>query len=180
MSHIYQFPAIHEFPPFYTQQPNVDTWKKQRQLWCDLILAYYKAKKLYSLDITEAIAGKSDLFVNPTIKRSLPRETLQSLIDELVKTGNAEWDGPSQQRAWIYWRKPEEWAALISQWAFNTGQSNSICTLYEIAHGDTSTTEEFYELDETVIKKALYVLVKQGKAKIFTGTSDSDLGVKFF
>ncbi|TPX44779.1 hypothetical protein SeMB42_g02006 [Synchytrium endobioticum] len=177
----FAYPAIHDFPPFYTQQPNVDTWRKQRQLWCDLVLSYYRANKLTVLDVNEALtSGKSGLFVNATIKRSLPRETVHAVIEELVRMGNAEWEGPSNQRAIIYWRRLEEWASMIWQWAFNTGQTNSICTLYEIAHGDATTTQEFHALDEFVVRKALLVLVKQGKAQMFSGTSDSDLGVKFF
>lgn len=40
--------------------------------------------------------------------------------------------------------------------------------------------EEFYKLPLPVLKKVISILEKQGKAQIFQGSSDADLGVKFF
>jgi hypothetical protein len=37
---------------------------------------------------------------------------------------------------------------------------------------------EFYEADETVIRKVLELLVKQGKATLFE-SSDGNIGIKF-
>jgi hypothetical protein len=54
----------------------------------------------------------------------------------------------------------------------------SICTVWEIGQGDA--TQEFHGLDELVIVKAVKELEKRGKAKMFSGTTGSDLGVKFF
>jgi hypothetical protein len=34
-------------------------------------------------------------------------------------------------------------------------------------------------MDEMVMKKILTAVVKMGKGQIFTGSSDSDLGIKF-
>lgn len=39
---------------------------------------------------------------------------------------------------------------------------------------------EFHGLDQTILMKALDILVKKGGAQIFQGTSTDDMGVKFF
>jgi hypothetical protein len=36
--------------------------------------------------------------------------------DSLWNLGDAEWEATSKRKAIIYWRKPEEWASLISSW----------------------------------------------------------------
>ncbi|KAI8807974.1 ESCRT-II complex subunit-domain-containing protein [Cladochytrium replicatum] len=178
----FAFPPIHDFPPFYTEQPNLETWARQRQLWSDLILEYHAHNRLYLLDINEAISKKLTLVSNQKIGRSLRRETLQAIVEELVKKGNAEWEsgGASKGRAWIYWRKPEEWAALLYRWVVDSGQTNSVCSVEELLRGDSTEDEEFHGLDDAIMKKALDLLVKQGKAQTFYGSSGSDLGVKFF
>lgn len=39
---------------------------------------------------------------------------------------------------------------------------------------------EFFELDKTILDKALNILVKKGNAQIFKGTDEDSMGVKFF
>ncbi len=39
---------------------------------------------------------------------------------------------------------------------------------------------EFFELDKTILDKALNILVKRGSAQIFKGTDEDSMGVKFF
>ncbi|CAG8581902.1 4010_t:CDS:2 [Diversispora eburnea] len=93
-----------------------------------------------------------------------------------------EWDSPLSNRnvALIYWRKPEEWASLIDKWVFDCGLNNSIVTIYEILHGESSEGMEFHDLNQTILLKALDILVKRGAAQLLQGSSADDLGVKFF
>ncbi|GET53465.1 ESCRT-II complex subunit VPS25 [Rhizophagus irregularis DAOM 181602=DAOM 197198] len=141
----FSFPSIHNFPPFYTLQPTQTTWQNQAAL-CQ------------------------------GIRRKLKLDTLQAIIDTMVYRGTAEWDPPSKKdSAIIYWRKPEDWANLINNWVLETGMSNSIVTVYEIAHGDSAEGFEFHGLDQTILMKALDILVKKGVAQIFQGTSTDDM-----
>lgn len=39
------------------------------------------------------------------------------------------------------WRKPDEWASLIYKWAVDTGHTNTICTVYELLHGENTEGE---------------------------------------
>lgn len=74
-------------------------------------------------------------------------------------------------------------------------------TYYEIAHGELAEGQgkinevlrffvvvvihqlskiEFFELDKTLLNKALNILVKRGTAQIFKGSDEDSMGVKFF
>ena len=69
----------------------------------------------------------------------------------------------------------------------DSGQTGSIITLYEIIRSEDTADRgkslffliiEFHECDEIIVKKALDVLVKQGKATIFA-SNDGNVGIKF-
>ncbi|KND00458.1 ESCRT-II subunit protein VPS25 [Spizellomyces punctatus DAOM BR117] len=182
----YTFPSIHDFPPFYTLQPTAATQQKQIQLWCDILLAYCAATRTFSIDLGEIKGagakpkGAAEVFVNERLRRSLNREGIQTIIDALVNQGHAEWESSAKERCIVLWRKPEEWASLIYKWAFDTGSTNSICTVYELIHGEGTEGQDFHDLDERTMIKALEALSKTGKAQLFTGASHSEMGVKFF
>lgn len=38
--------------------------------------------------------------------------------------------------AWVYWHRPEEWADVIAGWVEDTGQKNTVLTLYELVNGE--------------------------------------------
>ncbi|CAG8518021.1 3596_t:CDS:2 [Cetraspora pellucida] len=155
------------------------TRQTQIALWSEIILAYFMHHKLFRLELSESL--NSELFDNKGIQRRIKLGTLQCIIDTMVKEGTAEWDSQSKKNvALIYWRKPEEWATLINNWVFNSGMTNSILTVYEIAHGDITEGLEFHGLDHTILSKSLDILVKRGLAQLFQGTSTEDMGVKFF
>lgn len=81
-------------------------------------------------------------------------------------------------KAWIYWRRPEEWAVAIEEWVDRTGQKGTVLTLYEIVEGDASLREEFAGMDMELLQRSLAVSVKRGKAQVFG--NDGGEGVKFF
>jgi ESCRT-II complex subunit VPS25 len=63
---------------------------------------------------------------------------------------------------------------------FESGLNNSILTYYEIAHGENSEDQEFYNIHPTVLQKTMDVLVKRGVAATFQGANFEEMGVKFF
>ncbi|KAI9096975.1 ESCRT-II complex subunit-domain-containing protein [Phlyctochytrium arcticum] len=185
----YTFPSIHDFPPFFTIQPTQSTRQKQIQLWCEIILGYCAATGHVHLDLGEVQTARGSdksnvplarVFLNPRIQRNLSQEGIRTVVEELAKQGHAEWESPAKNRCLILWRKPEEWANIIYKWAFESGSTNSICTVYELLHGDGTVTESFHGLDERTMVKALEALAKSAKAQLFTGQSLSEMGVKFF
>ncbi|ORY72719.1 DUF852 domain-containing protein [Leucosporidium creatinivorum] len=181
----FTFPSLYSFPPFFTQQPNEQTWAHQRAQWITLILAYSRFHKTYRLELTdETCAG--ELFHNKSINRRLHLATLRNIVEAMVAAGSAEYDPPKPAKgqlptaALVFWRKPEEWANLIYDWIKESGLTNSIMTFYELTEGgDLVHTTEFYQLSEPILRRALDVLIKAGKAQVFKGLGEDGDGVKF-
>ncbi|OAA59490.1 ESCRT-II complex, vps25 subunit [Cordyceps fumosorosea ARSEF 2679] len=181
----FKFPQEYFFPAFFTRQTNLATRHAQLRTWTALVLAYARHHRLFRLRLSEA--AESDLFRNRRLERRLQAADIRELVDAMVKDGQAEYltagagaahpDG-GQDVALLYWRKPEEWAALVEAYVEDTGQRGSVLTVYEISEGDATRNTELHGIDSEVLRKALNVLVKRGKAQIF-GQEDS-LGVKFF
>ncbi|KAH7367560.1 ESCRT-II complex subunit [Plectosphaerella cucumerina] len=126
-----------------------------------------------------------ELFHNKKLNKRLSLADARDVIEFMRKDGRAEYvgaGGSQNQTAgdlvWIYWRTPEEWAALVEAWVDETGQKGVVLTLYELTEGDNSKDAEFHGLDQDLLLKALTILSKRGKAQIF-GQEDSQ-GVKFF
>ncbi|EDO45855.1 predicted protein [Nematostella vectensis] len=177
----FEWPWQYTFPPFFTLQPNLDTRRKQLDAWCDLVLTYYKQRKAYSMDVTEA--QTCDLFYNKSIERKLSLEGINAVLEELRKKGNLEWEDKKKQRCYIMWRTPEEWANIIFKWVQDNGMTDTVCTLYELMAGDDTAKEAFYGIDMWMLKKSLLVLEAKGKAQMFEAPDSSDesgLGVKFY
>ena len=89
MSAKIEWPWQYNFPPFFTLQPNADTRRKQIDAWCQLVLSYHQAKKIYLLDVQESV--NSDLFNNKSINRQLHMDFVMTILRELQKRGNLEW-----------------------------------------------------------------------------------------
>ncbi|KAI5301115.1 hypothetical protein KEM56_001952 [Ascosphaera pollenicola] len=125
-----------------------------------------------------------------TIQKRVPLAAARNIIDWMCREEGdrrAEWIGAAANAnananakvtAYIWWRRPEEWASVIYEWAEQTGQKKTVLTLYELIEGEETMSQEFHGMDTAVMQKSLSVLVKNGKAQIF-GNEDEQ-GVKFF
>jgi ESCRT-II complex subunit VPS25 len=67
------------------------------------------------------------------------------ILDSLVKEGKASWN-KSKQICTLYWYSLDEWASIISKWIFDTGKTGTVCTLYEILHGDDAVDQGKHRL----------------------------------
>ncbi|GAA5892587.1 hypothetical protein JCM6882_005653 [Rhodosporidiobolus microsporus] len=178
------YPSLFSFPPFFTRQPNPTTWSHQLQQWTTLVLASCRFHRTWRVELTEETCSKEP-FTNERIKRRLHLPVLRAVIEHMVASGSAEYDpkpskGKPATGAWIYWKTPEEWAAAIYEWVKETGQTNSIMTFYELTEGgDLVHTTEFYKIPHPLLRKALDVLIKQGKAQVLKGLGEEGDGVKF-
>mgnify|MGYP002718598987 FL=1 len=54
--------------------------------------------------------------------------------------GNGAGQGPKTV-AWIWWRRPEEWADVLVDWVEGTGQKGSVLTVYELIHGEGAMSQ---------------------------------------
>ena len=176
------FPKVYSFPPFFTAQPNAQTRAAQLQKWSSLIQAYCRHQRIFRLVLVDALG--SPLFHNPTLHKRLSPKDAKDVIDYMAsREGDerAEWIGSQKDEAriaWIWWRKPEEWATLLEHWVDETGQKGTVLTLYELVDSEATEKQDFHQMDMEVLRKSLGTLVKKGRAQVFG--SDSEQGVKFF
>jgi ESCRT-II complex subunit VPS25 len=94
-----------------------------------------------------------ELFHNRRLNRRLSHADIKEVVDFMRKDGRAEYVSSSSKDSaaggggdlvWIYWRKPEEWAALVERWVDDTAQKGTVLTLYELTQGEGSrSTGEF-------------------------------------
>lgn len=173
-----ELPAVHAFPPFFTRQPNQETFKSQLQQWSAIILVYYKFYRKYRMSLTPETLS-SDLFTNKSINRSLKLETLREIVEHMVLEGHAEYTSKKKDEALIYWRRPDEWSQLLSRHIENTGQNNSVLTIYELTEADEAKDSEFWQMDKSMLRKVVDVLAKKGKAAIMKGPDGEEQGIKF-
>ncbi|KAH8776485.1 ESCRT-II complex subunit [Diaporthe sp. PMI_573] len=183
----FDFPREYYFPPFFTRQTNLNTHHAQLVKWSALVLSYCQHHRIFKLPLsptTTSTATAEDIFFNRRLNRRLALADVREVIDFMKKDGRAEYVGESEGAGaggdvvWVYWRTPEEWAALVEAWVDETAQKGTVLTLYELTEGEGTRGSEFHGLDQDLLQKALNVLVKRGKAQIF-GQEDSQ-GVKFF
>ncbi|KIX04652.1 uncharacterized protein Z518_05522 [Rhinocladiella mackenziei CBS 650.93] len=173
------FPTSYNFPPFFSFQPTALTRQAQLRKWSVFLQRYCRHHRIFRITIIEAL--DTPLFHNTTLKKRLSLEDAKAVIDYMAsKDGDerAEWIGPDRSAAWIWWRKPEEWATMIAAWVDDTGQKGTVLTLYELVQGEATEKQEFYGMDMEVLQKSLNTLARKGKAQVF-GTDDQQ-GVKFF
>ena len=109
-------------------------------------------------------------------RKSISSLFLSAVFKELEEKGNLEWTDKSHTRCNVYWRSPDEWGTLIYNFIKQRGQTNTVCTLYELTEGPDAVDQPFQGLDEAVLIKSLQSLEMQKKAEIFPGGE----GVKFF
>ncbi|RMZ69156.1 Vacuolar -sorting-associated 25 [Pyrenophora seminiperda CCB06] len=188
----FAFPPHYSFPPFFTLQPVASTRSSQLASWSSLIQSYCRHNRIFTLSLIDAL--NTPLFNNTTLRRSLSLRDAKAILTYMASPegGNrAEFISTSSKKGakageegeggkvWIYWRRPEEWAAALEEWVERTGQKGTVLTLYEIVEGDASRREEFYGMDLELLQKSLGVSVKRGKAQVF-GSGGEGEGVKFF
>ncbi|KAF2447424.1 ESCRT-II complex, vps25 subunit [Karstenula rhodostoma CBS 690.94] len=187
----FTFPPIYAFPPFFTLQPNPTTLSSQLHSWSTLLQSHCRHTRLTTLTLIDALPHPP--FTNPTTRRSLSLADARTLISWMASPDGghrAEWIATSSggkagragdaapARCWVYWKRPEEWAAVLEEWVERTGQRGSVITLYEIGESEATRREEFHGIDGDLLAKSLQVCVKRGKAQVF-GAEGSE-GVKFF
>ncbi|GAA5845034.1 hypothetical protein JCM3766R1_004855 [Sporobolomyces carnicolor] len=195
----YTFPSLYSFPPFFTKQPNEQTWQHQRRQWSDLILSYARFTKTFHLSLAAAGGAidnpetEFEPFHNRDLNRTLARPVaLEILKDmtlsnpptvEFISSSSAaaagSGDASKQPTAcYLWWKSPRDWSDTIYEWVRATGQTNSILTLYELTENDPSL--EFYKMPEPLLRRVLDLLQKQGKCQVLKGTlGEEGDGVKF-
>jgi ESCRT-II complex subunit VPS25 len=176
----YPFPSLYDYGPMWTLQRNLTVLNSQLKQWSNLVQSYCRHHRLFRLTLADAL--KTPLFHNAQMHKRLSARDVQRVLDFMAGPDGgrrAEWVGKEGERssAWIYWRRPEEWADMVAGWVEETGQKGVVLTLWELREGESTISQEFHEMDPDVFQKALHVLVRRGKAQIF---GEDQQGIKFF
>lgn len=100
-------------------------------------------------------------------------------MEDFVQAGHGEWHDENKTACRILWRKPEELAADIYQWAQFQGHVGSVVTVYELHSGEDNAGESFQGVDEELLRRALKILEDQGKCVVFQGETSLEDGIKF-
>ncbi|SGY29505.1 BQ5605_C002g01059 [Microbotryum silenes-dioicae] len=109
---------------------------------------------------------------------------LRAIFNFMTSSGTAEYDtkplkGQLPTGALVYWKTSDEWALAIYTWVKDKGLTNSIMTFWELTEANEVETAEFYQLHETILRKALEILARQGKCQVFRSVGEDGDGVKF-
>ena len=132
-------------------------------LWRELILNYHTSCKIKTLvvhdcplwknaDIQRELDRKGiervmDDFVKrcDQSKANIPHASLSHFLSTMyfhwykitwkIGSGHGEWENDTKTRCRILWRKPEQLASDIYDWADANGYINSVCTVYELHSG---------------------------------------------
>lgn len=176
----FSFPSLYEFPPFFTRQPNVETWKSQQSHWVSLILRYCQYKRIFRFYVSKELL-EMELFSNNKIHRQVKMDMLKEILDFMANKHDGEWlDSGKKEVFLIYWKTLDEWADIMINWVEETGQRNSVLTYYELVEGNTLINTELYKIDPIILKKAINILVKKDMAQVLRSTNEDEFGVKFF
>lgn len=123
----YTFPEVYDWPAFFTLQPNTQTRQAQMRRWANLISDWCRFHRTFRLSLTEAV--ESPLFYNAKMRKRIGLQEAKMIVDWMVMPQvdggggrRAEWipasaaGGGEKTIAWIWWRRPEEWAKVIADW----------------------------------------------------------------
>ena len=170
----FQFPEFYNFPPFFTIQPVLATREKQLALWRELLLNYHTHHKIQTLKVYDCPLWKND-----KISRQLSPEEIATVTADFCSSGHGEWLSGDKQALRILWRKPDQLAVDIYQWAETNGYVGSVVTVYELHSGEDVNGMSFQGANEELLRRALAILEERGKCTLFKGDTSEEDGIKF-
>ncbi|CAN3372635.1 vacuolar protein-sorting-associated protein 25 [Diutina rugosa] len=186
---MYEFPKLHSYPAFYSKQRNLTILDYQLEGWTQLILDYCRHFKVTSLTIQgrpKYSQSESDLdrlpsiFENKTIDRVVTQQFRQEIFRHMVQKQVAATVTPGKfdQGIYVYWRSLDEWGEMLYDHAVQTGQLDTVMTIYELTSEDSSLPEPLKQLDQAFLLTIIADLKKKNKVQILK-EGGTVAGVKF-
>ncbi|KAI8108546.1 hypothetical protein M9434_006571 [Picochlorum sp. BPE23] len=170
----FEFPEFWEYPPYFTVQPVAETFHKQKELWCGLILRYCKHTRTFIIDVHDEDLA---LFRNKKIDRHLDRGEKRVFLDALVEDGKAIWVD-KKDICLILWKSVDEWADSVYSWCKNTAESvilvDDLC-----GHDGEMQGSDISGLPMALVAPVIAWLEKSGRAKKFKSKT-GEAGLKIF
>ncbi|QRV74071.1 vacuolar protein-sorting-associated protein 25 [Ceratobasidium sp. AG-Ba] len=177
----FTLPSIHSYHALFVHQPNPTTEASSFAVWSQLITSYARFRNLFTLRAEDAGIKDglwAEILINPRINRGLTEKHLETILAKLVANKMAEFEPSNQTRSVIvYWRRPEEWAEALHDWANQTGQLNTILTLYEIQNPDVPSA--FTDIPLPLLRRAIDILMRTSRAQYIEGTAGGHMGAAY-
>lgn len=145
---------MYEFPPFFTRQPNEDTWRLQLKLWQDVVYKWCLANNEWRL------TPSADVFTNKRIDRTLNIDAATHVLTEMCRKGVAE-KLENNETFLVFKHTPADLATELRQWARETGHETSVLTFYELSEGELPSLEKFINADDITLKRVAEVLERR-------------------
>ncbi|GMM35019.1 ESCRT-II subunit protein [Saccharomycopsis crataegensis] len=135
------------------------------------------------------VSERLELFNNTKINRHLKIEFIEEIFKYMVTNNMSGWHNQdilnnyqrksdSRDSIIVYWKTPDDWAAMILEFIESTGNSGSIMTLYELTLGEMVRGQEFYGLHPFLLHQSLQVLVNQNRAQLMKDENGVVAGMK--
>lgn len=141
----FSFPKLYNFPPFFTRQPNQQTYHTQLEAWRKIVIEYCRFYRIWALSLngtalTNVKAGsssgddadeesepsgtegeKASVFKNTKINREVKGDFIMTIYESLIEKKEASWINEQNQRLGIliYWNSLEDWATMLMNWVSN-------------------------------------------------------------
>lgn len=183
---MYDFPQLHDYPAFYLKQRNLTILSYQLEGWTLLILDYCKHFRV-TLLTTAGVAKYSQLetnldllpriFENKTIDRVVSQQFRLEIIRHMIQKKLAVAIGPDQG-VYVYWRSLDEWGDLLYDHALQTGQLDTVMTLYELTSEDLNLPDAISQLDQGFLLTIITELKRKNRVQVLK-EGNSIAGVKF-
>lgn len=191
----YKPPAIYNFPPFFTKQPNKRVHEIQLQSWSQLVAEYCEWYGIWVIS-KDGVVGdgkrerRHEIFRNETIGRGLKQEFIEEIMEYMVSVDAAHWYNKDQmnnypkrsemkkEMAVVLWKSLLWWAEQVARFVQRTGNENSVMTMFELLQGELSRSEPFYGMDEYLMYRVLQTLVSQNRAQLVKDEQGIVMGVK--
>ncbi|VDP96581.1 unnamed protein product [Trichobilharzia regenti] len=77
------WPWQYNFSPFFTLQPDGEIRRKQINIWCQLVIDYFKSRNQFSVSVAAIRDPTCPPFNNKSIQRSASPDLIALILDEL-------------------------------------------------------------------------------------------------
>eukprot|EP00922_Rhytidocystis_sp_ex-Travisia-forbesii_P027061 GHVS01039703.1.p1 GENE.GHVS01039703.1~~GHVS01039703.1.p1 ORF type:complete len:227 (-),score=78.83 GHVS01039703.1:299-979(-) len=165
----FEYPAIHNFPPFFTLQPNLDLRHRQLCLWSDLLTSYCHHHRVALLDTSPA-ALSSLPFAGAS--RHVSPSTLQAIAAHMVhhqkrallvvwdSTTGSSTTASSSSSLLVLWRPLDQWVDSLVSWANREGLAGGVVETFDglLRQVDGWMEEEFVWRDNDKQAKSAVLL----------------------
>lgn len=128
-------PAWCDFPcSSRSLQTNDALRAKQLGEWRNIIVQWHEARKEATMHVADW-----PLWENKEIGRRMSSQGIAAVMRFVKEGGNCEWVDAAKTTARIFYKTPSQWAAAVHEYVDGAGLAGTMCVVYDLISGDTTT-----------------------------------------